>query len=954
MSGLPHPLGHALRHFLSVRRGFVARLTFVRFLWVSLALALAFVYFDMLLALPALVRFALDLFFIAALIATIWFTRRRWSKSASAERMVARMVESGNPELGNDLLNAIDFSSRVRPGVAQSVSADLMQAEIDQAVRNAARVRNLQPLRPESLKRDQKSLTVTVLIALFFSFLFFDAIWTIAPRFLNPAGDYPPYSPTQLTIEPAGASVDYGDDLIVRAIARGPQPEAMSLVTERADGTIINELPMFSGGDGNYRQTIEDIREEFTYYVKIPDTRSRKQQLQLTRTPRIESVYASYAPPEYAGQRKLNRVLDEPLVKGLAGTQVTLTLTSNRPLKTGQIQIGDQKVPLAPDSEKSVAGTFTLDQPGEFIATITDVDGFAADQSYKGRIEITPDNKPEIVIVSPGMDSYAIPDAKIPLVIEATDDLGVGRIDLFRAHNGSEDAKKAIYTPQERETFASLIETLDLADLGVKPGDMIDYYATVSDTRPGGANSAASSSFRLMIISKEDYAQFMQSQMTAEDLTEKYNAILEKMEQLADEQEQLRKETEELQKQLGASGEPSPDNAAKAEELKQRQEALASKTAEAAEQLQKSADAPAVFDIEKDYKKELAQMAERLRQASETMKTGAEQLAQAGQQGQDPSAQQQAAQNALASQQQSLDQMGMNTEQFQQGIQQANQDLERMDRLMGNVEEFKYLYSLQSAAERQARSFRENPSPSLDDQVRLKEIAAEQAAIREQLAELKAKFREDAKAVEKDYPKVAQDAKDIADQIEKRAIEQTMSGAEGQLNEGRGREGHEKTRSAKNEMEGMISQCESTGGQGGECEQRLRISMQSKGMNLGNTMEQMGQRFGQGSTMGQGSGQAKGQRNSQGGSTGASQKYGVFGDDEMGRKPTEESSLGRKDAQADHGQAVEPDPLSGNIEELDASKNEDLELGSAGDERFIEEYKPLIEAYFEGLAKEAR
>ena len=113
----------------------------------------------------------------------------------------------------------------------------------------------------------------------------------------------------------------------------------------------------------------------------------------------------------------------------------------------------------------------------------------------------------------------------------------------------------------------------------------------------------------------------------------------------------------------------------------------------------------------------------------------------------------------------------------------------------------------------------------------------------------------------------------------------------------------------------------------------------------GNTLGQFGKgmnpasgRFGQ---FGQGSA----------GTSGGRTPFGIFGPESFGDKSRMSTRLGDKKSNS-RSAPGQPDPLAGNVEELNASKHFDLELDAEGGEQILHEYRRLVEAYFKRLAEE--
>src|SRR5438034_3709032 len=191
----------------------------------------------------------------------------------------------------------------------------------------------------------------------------------------------------------------------------------------------------------------------------------------------------------------------------------------------------------------------------------------------------------------------------------------------------------------------------------------------------------------------------------------------------------------------------------------------------------------------------------------------------------------------LANQRAALAQLGQNRDDYEKGVRSANRDLEKVSRLLEDVEMFKALLERQKNVERQARSYKDLADPGLDEQIRLKEFSEEQGQVEGALAQLKEDFQAHAQEVESDYPKVAQDARKIAEEIRKRQIEDLMESASTRLAWADARGGHEKAQEAYQEMQAMVGVCNSAGGEAqAECELRLKMTMN---MALGKTLQQL-------------------------------------------------------------------------------------------------------------------
>ncbi|MDK1022423.1 MAG: hypothetical protein QGD90_12395, partial [Candidatus Hydrogenedentes bacterium] len=698
----------------------VTKLVVTRLAWLSLLIVTSFFVADLLFAFNDPVRLMMDALLLLLLGATGLWSYGRQRHSTSTKRMIARMLEEGEPEFRNTLINAVDFEENLRTGEHPGTSLDLMKQEIDSASEAVLEFDGGKALRPPTLKKEGYAFLSAVGLATLLAIILSDPFFTILPRFLFPFGDFPPYSPTKLSVTPAGTTADYGEDVKVTVLASGPRPKDLSLVLRGRGAAESTAFPMFDAGDGVYFQTIENVQSDMEYFARMRRGRSKRYQLQVLTAPRIEEVIVTYTYPAYTRLRPQTRLLGDRGLRGYRGTSVEMTLASNRPLAGGDLTVTGEDYALKPYDTHKVGQTFTLSSAGDFSAHVRDVNGNRSAETVAGRVELIRDRKPEVQIVSPGMDSFAVPDAEIPITVEASDDLGLTRLRLYRNHNDSTDAREQIYSGDGSDTYAEVTAVLDLKDLGLRPGDIIDYYATATDSLPDSPQTASTPSFRLLIISFEEYRDYVQTQMTATDLKEKYDAILDELMALAEAQEALHAETRalrEIAEEGNALTEEEQERLAKAREQQERLEKLAG---ELAGRLRKEAAAPAIYDIENEYKEALKEFADRLSQAQGHMDGAGTQMASAsqGQGGASGSLGE-----ALSEQKKALEALKRNISEFQAGISQANENLEKVADVIADTELFKYLYTLQKGLERQIRYYKETERPSLDDQIRLKELS---------------------------------------------------------------------------------------------------------------------------------------------------------------------------------------------------------------------------------------
>ena len=536
---------------------------------------------------------------------------RRWR--ALTEFRAARLLERTELSLGNRLSNAVQLSAQ---SGASPVAEYLRQESIELGRSAAANLRAWPAMRP-TLKLAGATALASLLGWLCLVVFAGGVLSAVAPRFLDPRGDHPPFSRVNFEVAPGGAEVLFGGGVDVKARTTGPPVDKLWLVTR--SGTNVSRAIMFLAPDKSFFQTLANLREPAEYFVTDGTARSRKFSVKLRYTPQIASVEVTTTYPEYTGKAaRTFKLGDEPLVLP-EGTTVAFRLTSNRPLKSGSLELtpvlGGKPVAVRLQPEPAgnvVAGSFVLAEPTLFAVSVTDVDGLASAEQRKGRINVLPDERPRIFVLEPGRDAVATPSIRIPVRVQASDDYAVTRVVWFRGFNGSIerpfDLKLQLKGgPQSVEATGDF----DLPRLGVRPGDVIEYYFEAADNYPKGPNVTLSRMYRLEIISEAQYVEILRQSAARQALFEPYLRLDEWLRRLAERARDLENQAR--------TGSPEQKQALAAETQK-----LAQDLAQFQNQLDHLLGQAVMFDVEASFRDTLAAEDTQVGQAlSQLQKLGA-------------------------------------------------------------------------------------------------------------------------------------------------------------------------------------------------------------------------------------------------------------------------------------------------------------------------------------------
>ena len=934
-------------------------LTFVR---LGLCLCLALVAIDVVLQCGAWTRLLLDVVALAALVGVIAWLARRARREARDRRGLAMILEQEHEHLDNVLINAVEFKDRLGRGEA-GASAALMRHEIARAEERVASIRPEESVPRERIVRERNVLIALGLLLLVTLLSAPSAYLAVLPRYLDPFGDHPPFSLTTFDVDPEGTEVFYGEDVTIQATIGGRTPKKLALVTVADDGTE-ERLTLFRTAPGKYFQKIAGLKESLTYYVAAPRGRSKRYRLKVILFPRFEQVLATCDYPEYTHLEPRTEAVGEKGIEAVQGTKVALEITSNRPLGGGRIALkpagvyGEAPRPLSPDTTDPVRvrGGFGIRESGTFSLALVDVDGIASRDAFERPIRALEDRAPRISFVMPCEEAMSTPDHSVPVEVEADDDYGLSRIEIRRRVNKSPAAKETAAVKRQPTRVMSHTTFFDMKQLGVKPGDVVEYHATATDNHPKAPRSTATTVRRIRVISLEEYQRLVRQEQTVEDLPAKYEAIEAEIRELAEAQKKIEERLASLQERAAEAAEQGQEltepEKKELKELTEQQHALTKETESLADQLDRMAKEPPLYAVEKAFQEKLAEMAQQLRRIGRDDMGRAEKQMR-GAQGQKADRQAPALSQASQAQRGAARRLGQMAGGMQREISQPLGKMADVLRLYEDAERFKNLAERQADLVGQLEEFRSTRGSGASEAAkqRMQQLGREQRSLQQELEGLRQDLAKHGKALGKDFPKLSESARGLAGKMKQKRIAQHMSDAAGQLSLGFGANGYESAAKALAGMRSLGDECEGCGAGNKHCpfaDHRLERAMGMGKGGLGPTLEQftaaLCERLAQGKDGGKGgTGQGEGGYS---GALSSSRLYGpnspIGGDGYSGRtkEPLHTDSREHKR------------PLARSTAESVSEDKRRIEFTSGAPDRYADEYKKLVEEYFKVVSEE--
>ncbi len=660
-------------------------------------------------------------------------------------------------------------------------------------------------------------------------------------RFTNPFGDVPPFSRTELIVEPGDVEVVYGRALDLHVSVEGEPVDRVEIVLVKEDGQ--EAVPMFPEPDGRWRAVLSRVTERAAYYARARRTRSLTHRIGLITVPEIEQVRFRITPPDYTRLGPYEGPLPKEGIAGLAGTQVHVWARSNRPLEGGRIVLtpargrgeGVQEVAMQPtgSSNCEAVGEFEVACDGRFELRVTDEAGQPSQGSFSGAITRLADHRPFIRILQPKERSLATPGASLPVVVSAEDDYGIGRVELFRSLNDSRALPFGL--PLEKGSQRRVYETvyLPLAEYGLSPGDEIKLFGRVEDNDPAGAKGAESRIVEVTIIPQEEFERMLRIREGARALLSKYREARRRMEGLAEETEGLRKKIKDRPKDF-------PPRARVREETRRRLRRLVKRLRDEAEQMRRSADHMLPVDLDRGLTPRIGEMGD----VSQRLARELEELLEEAELDHERLARHlESMTNRLADERR----------RYEEQVMEPLEHFEKVFPLIADQARFVVIVLRQKdLAQRMASLRGRDGEDSPDLKARMRDLEEEQRTIRQDLGALLDEIESHAAALpdEPELEKLRETAQRFARDVRSSGAAERMAEAESALAEFAGTRAHEKAKQAAEILARFVKSCQSMGGAAGEC----LVFQPSLGACLGDSVSQMLGEMGLGGASGFGMG----------------------------------------------------------------------------------------------------
>lgn len=384
-------------------------------------------------------------------------------------------------------------------------------------------------------------------------------------------------------------------------------PQAPTLWYRYAPGDPFQPLALEEDGNGQWAAIIaaDQVQNGFWYKITAADNTTEIYQVSTRSRPEAKQFEATY---HYRPYRKLadetivypNEHAVFPELRGHRGTEVTLLVRTNQPVREGRLQLefpdALKEVPgeRIADDPKAFRCKFSLERSGQYRVLFRTQSEESNTDRDAYRIDVLDDLVPAVVLTKPAQDVSQPANGTLTVAGHAQDDFGVKALALrLRVLEGADKPSLAAqpYRPGKKFQFETgayptKLDYLDVLAIDqikteqgvpfpVAAGMILEYWLEATDNAdyPSAAgNVGKSQTYKIKIDPPQDPKKQKEERQQAQDQQKKH----EKQQDQQHKKENDAKNEEDANKNSGKSPEQQ-----KAEKLKNERDDMEKKIKDA-------------------------------------------------------------------------------------------------------------------------------------------------------------------------------------------------------------------------------------------------------------------------------------------------------------------------------------------------------------------------------------
>lgn len=430
---------------------------------------------------------------------TLWFPLLKYfeiQKPISDEE-AAKIIGEHFPEISDKLLNYIQLSKNEQANAI--FIAAIEQKKFSVLPFDFKQVININV----NLKKSRYVL-IPVLFLLFLFLLAPEVITKGTYRLMNFSKPFSPPPPFTIFIKNLPSKLIDNEQFQLEVEVKGSQlPKELYLYYKEKQNSDFQPISLKKIHSSKFQHLFSSVHNDFQFYIGNDLYKSEIYDVNVIKRPYIQDFEVTIHYPSYTGlpsEKLLSNVGDFSVLKG---SKVEWKLNYKGDIKEAFLQFAS-KIPF--NEQKASKQVFNSES---YCIQLISNQNLSNIDTVRYQIQVIEDKYPEVQILSPNSE-FALPNnGFLPLVYEINDDYGFSSLVLnyryIKSNNPSKvskDFQSKILSKQFSSKFLRSEVQLDMFDINMEQGDIIEYSLTVFDNDAiSGFKSSTSQIHRVNYLS---------------------------------------------------------------------------------------------------------------------------------------------------------------------------------------------------------------------------------------------------------------------------------------------------------------------------------------------------------------------------------------------------------------------------------------------------------------------
>jgi len=423
---------------------------------------------------------------------------------------LAAMADKANPRWEGALTSAVELFDPIQPDgfKGSPVMRDMLLQQTRQRIDELDLEKVVSSRKAWSSVRWGLASCVLLAIPVFVAPSMYRQLWQ---RFLMPWGNWGTAGAWTVAVENGDRIVARGTDVeLLATVEKEGQtepPKSLTLEWRDSAGTTDRRVMPFDEARKAFVTLVPHVMRDFDFRIAVERQKSRDYKVQVVEPPVVTKIRLDVESPAYAGwpAQSLDGAIGS--IKVFEKSRLKFTLEFNKPVETAQLvwrQHADANKTLEMAGSKQSATLEVTAEPniaGPFLFALQDIHKLPNNDTVPRELVVVTDEAPKLTVKG-DHSSEARPDDVLPIDVTASDDVGLGELELHFTIENNPREPMVVEAGRGEKSFEHRF-TLDLAQLKVEHNQLLNYRVRITDERPEPGPHEVWSEPRILRISKK-------------------------------------------------------------------------------------------------------------------------------------------------------------------------------------------------------------------------------------------------------------------------------------------------------------------------------------------------------------------------------------------------------------------------------------------------------------------